>query len=128
MQRATAISISGGAMIHTLSFSTESSGGLSPNVIVTTCLKNPMKRIATKNRAATLANTWFRTPADKINAFVRNIPNGGAPVIAKSPVKNSKPVTGSVAITPRTFEIFVVLYFKNIVPADKKRADLIREW
>lgn len=66
-------------------------------------------------------------PAEKMDNFVRNIPKGGAPVIAKKPVKKITLVIGKALIVPLTLAILVELYFRNIFPADRKREDFIRE-
>ena len=102
------------------------SSGFSPKIIATICLKNPTKSKAIKKTATIVISGYVFIPADRMNVLVRNIPNGGVPVIAKKPTINNTPVMGSVVSTPRTLAIFVELYFKNILPAKKKRADLTR--
>ena len=99
-----------------------------PNIMAITCLKKPTKRRAIKKITNIVKAGYFWIPADKIYILVKNIPNGGAPVIIKKEVRNKILVTGSVEITPRTFAILVELYFKNIFPADKNKVDLANAW
>ena len=70
---------------------------------------------------------WLFMPADNINNFVMNIPNGGIPVTVKNPAKNKTLVYGRAVNKPLMLAIFVELNFKNIVPADKNKADFVRE-
>lgn len=90
-------------------------------------LKNPINKITIKSRAKALTTKCSFMPAERISIFVKNIPNGGAPVITKKPTRKNMLVNGSAFKAPRILVILVELYRKNIVPADKKSADLIRE-
>lgn len=102
------------------------SAGLLPKAIAEICAKNPTKRIVIRIKAVTTTKGCPVMPAEKIMNFVKKIPKGGMPEIAKNPAKKSKPVTGKASSTPTTLTILVELYLRKIVPAVRKRADFAK--
>ena len=101
--------------------------GASPNIIVTTCRKNPAKISTRKIIIRTLTHIYCVVPTARIANSVKNIPKGGIPVIAKNPRINSTAVSGATVKSPRMFVIFVRLYFKKILPAVKNNSAFVSE-
>ena len=92
----------GGSKSHIFSFSGVMSGLLWPKIIAVACFKNPINTMNINTMTAATINKCSLMPVDKINILVKNIPNGGAPVMAKNPVKKSIAVTGITLIAPLT--------------------------
>ena len=58
---------------------------------------------------------------------LRNVPNGGEPVIARKPAIHSTPVTGKTLPTPETSPTFFVRYRASMLPAVRNNAALVSE-
>src|SRR3989344_9579297 len=101
-----AIKAIGGTRSQTLSFSFWILGGAWPNTIAVACLKNPINKITISAMIAALITGWLCMRPERMNILVKKMPKGGAPVIAKTPVKKSTAVTGAALIAPVTAAIF----------------------
>jgi len=93
-------------MSQVLSFSSFISDGFPPKTIAEACLKNPINTIAVSRIAIIVMTGCTVIPAEKVSNLVRNIPKGGAPVIAKKPIKNNILVIGNALSAPLTLAIF----------------------
>ena len=66
-------------------------------------------------------------PAERMNILVKNIPNGGAPVMAKNPIKKNIAVTGIALRAPLIEAILAEWYLSRKLPDRKKSADFMKE-
>ena len=79
-------------------------------------------------RATSTTYGYADIPALKIASSVKKTPDGGAPVTASTAARNAIAENGTVERAPRTFAIFVELYFRKKLPAEKKSTGFRSAW
>src|SRR3990172_6367893 len=106
--------------------------GDTPKIILNILYIYPIKirvihTISTEVNIMMNAFPLAKPSASTMNSLT-NILNGGVPVIAKTPIIRIIPVMGVTLIIPFILSIFVVLYFKNKLPAQKNKRDFVTAW
>src|SRR3970040_2226852 len=86
------------------------------------------RAIVTKEQKIIARGLPLEKPSARIKNSLKNILNGGVPVIAKIPMRNITPVTGIILIAPLILSMSLVLYFRKKLPAQKNNKDFTTAW